>query len=283
MGASPILGVPTLAPLIVPGASRYLDLSWPVLVGGARITGTFPGTGATARNTGSTIAGAISQTSGGTGVQSSTVYKNQLAGSLVNVAGPDLSGMGWSSAIIYPFLDKLSTDWTAPYPLVVWRYLWLMAFPNIPGSIPAGADIGCLICTSNQTTLNGTRPGVLFGPRDNNTIGLGVRKVAAGAYTVDVTQTLAQCGIADLTNFNLFELRIINGNAQRGALLKAFINGGQFGPSIDCSAAAGLFPVIDAGGGGFDGFRSSAAIQALGFAYTMHVASTHFIISATED
>lgn len=282
--AVPNMGVPTLAALVPPGATRFLDFTFPAFLT-ARTTGAFPATTGQSRLSGNSVAGAVSQTSGGTGTQGLVKYNNQASCTLVNAAGPDLSAVTWALPIVYPFLDRLGggADFNSVYDLVVWRCQFIMAFPNIPGSIPAGADIGMLMCAANQTNLNGTRGGVLFGPRDNNTIGLGVRRVNGGGYTVDTTMSLAAAGIADLTNFNLYELRLLNATPTRNALLKAFINGVQFGGAIDCGTSAALFPAIDVGGGGFTGFKFGVAIQALGFAYTMHFAQTNMIIAQTED
>lgn len=280
--AAPNIGIPNIAIRpFQPGASREFELGFPP-IGANRIEGTFPALSATVRG-GQVVTSAMVQGAGGTGTQTLTTYKNFAACSLVVVAAPDISNVNWNHTI-HPLLDKLPADFPSnAYPWNVWRCIFVMAFPNIGGSIPAGADFGMLLSAANAVTLGGTRAGVMFGPRDNNTIGLGVRRVNGGGYTVDTTMSLAAAGISDLTNFNTYELRIINATSVRGALLKAFINGVQFGGAIDCSGAAGLFPAINVGGGGFTGFHFGMAMNAIGFAYTMHFAQTWAICAATED
>lgn len=265
-----------------PGSSRIFDAHWPQF-NLTRVAGTFPTTTATIRG-GVAFTGATQVISGGTGVQTCVVYQNQAMCTLRTVAGADISGFSWAGTLgsIYPLLNIVGGV-PVNLPPLVYRHIAVMAFPNIPGVIPAGGDFGMIMCAVNQTTLGGTRAGAMIGPRDNNTIGFGVRRVNGGAYTVDRTFTLAQAGITDLTKPNVYEMRITCANQSSAAQLKGFINGVQLGNAIDCGTPAALFPAIDVGGGGFTGFHFGIALNAPGFAYDLHFSSVHMMVASTED
>lgn len=266
-----------------PGSSRIYDVHWPQL-GVQRILGTFPATTATTRG-GVAITSATQVVTGGTGTQTLAVSQGQAMCQLTVAAAPDVSGWSWASPIgsIYPLLDIVGGVPPFGFPQLVYRAICVIAYPAFGGAIPAGADVGMGMYAVNATSLGGTRAGVLFAPRDNATMGLGVRRVNGGAYTVDRTLTLAQAGITDLTKPNVYELRISSATNSAAAQLKAFVNNVQFGNAIDCGTPAALFPAIDVGGGGFTGFHFGICLNAIGFAYTLSFSSCHLMVASAED
>lgn len=131
------------------------------------------------------------------------------------------------------------------------------------------------------------RPGCMFGPTGAAEFGLRIRRLFNNPYTVDRRLTFAQCGIVDVTDWNIYELRIIGASKGVGAKLKAFINGQQFGADIDISNAAALFPVLSQAGGGFNGYNWRVTNSNMGFQfgapYNFYTNEVHWIISPTAD
>lgn len=268
-----------------PGAGRTEHLIYPPTERN-RNTGAGPGNDVTARPGIYLTGRATVATGGGTpgscgarGLYKGAypwTYRNTIAGDSIKTnAGGDF----------YPLLEALSNDINPYDPSHVFRFLAITAFPALGGALGATAEVGLELLPGNVASMNSgaTRPGVSFGPIDAaGTIALRVRKAFAGAYTLDRQLTPAQMGVVDITNWNIWELRLVSADSHGAGQLKAFINGRQFGASVDCSAAAGIMFALDAAGGGFIGFHWHLINSNTG-AYDFHCNEQHFIRAATED
>lgn len=264
------------------GSGRTFHLMYPQ-IGVSRVLNNAPNTNGSFRQ-GPTIAGIVSIGAAGTGTTVVVAAATQNAAP-IEMRCPlaaDKSFMKFTQHF-YPILDQLGNDTQPDNPQWVYRFLVLAAFPLMGGALPGAADNGLLILAQNQTTMEGIRAGVSFGPTSNTQIGLRVRRVNGGGLTVDRNLTFAQAAVNDVTKFNLWELRLSNADSHGGAQLKGFINGRQFGAPIDCGSAAAIFPAIDVGGGGFVGFSFCFNNVSPGAAYSNFFNEQHMIIAQTED
>lgn len=246
-----------------PGAARGWELRWPDY-GVALTDNATPGTGSTGRGGGSSSAG-WTNTAGGTGAVRlknnqpgvgagsavgqlgavSVEYVTAAGGDLAKTQGPGASGV----------LMQLPAGVPAEPFERVYRFCVLAAFPALAGAIAAGADLGLELLPGNVASMNNgaNRPGIMFGPTDANKIGLRTRGSFGAAYASDQELTLAQLGLASTNQWMLWELRIVFGDANGPAQLKAFINGKQFGAAVVWDQAGAILPNYISAGGGFYG------------------------------
>lgn len=247
-----------------PGAGRVLESRYPDW-GIAIVDNGAPGNGGTARggpasspgwgtNNSGTGAVRIKNNEPGVGSGSavgpngavSVQLLNAAAGDLADVKAPPLTGQ----------LGQLAAGVLADPFERVFRFVGLLAFEPLPGALGAAADYGLELLPGNVASMNNgaSRPGVMFGPTDAGTISLRTRQAFAGGYTSTQSFTLAQLGLASYNQWMLWELRVLFGDANGPAQLKAFLNGKQFGNAVQWGAAAGnLLPTYIGAGGGFYG------------------------------
>lgn len=247
-----------------PGAGRGLELRWPDY-GTVPNDNSNPGAGSTGRGGGASSAGWTIHTAAtgtvryknnepgvgagpavGPGGAVCAEFANAAGGDLANVQGPAAMGQ----------LAQLPAGIVSDPFERVFRFVAFAAFPPLGGAIGAAADLGLEIVPGNVASMNqgANRPGIMFGPTDVNKIGLRTRDGFAAPYKTDQEFTLAQLGLASYNQWMLWELRIVFGDANGPAQLKAFLNNRQFGNTVVWGAAAGsLLPTYIGAGGGFMG------------------------------
>jgi len=232
------------------------------------------------------VANALTLTAAGTGtgVFAAAAVQGAIPVVMNAPAAADLSGMRFNIPI-FPIMETLSANPQAvSLPTMVWRLQVMVAFPALAGAIGVNTDLGLVAMPFNNSSINNggvNRAGIMFGPVSDTQIGLRIRRVNAGALTLQRDLTFAQANVTDHTKFNVWELRFISATSTQPAQLKALINGVQFGNPIDCSAAAAIVPAIDNNGNGFSFGVSNG--NPLGGAYAFRVTEMHYIISAFED
>lgn len=153
------------------------------------------------------------------------------------------------------------------------------------GAIPAAADLGLSLHPGNVTSMNNgaNRPGIMFGPVSDTQLGFRARFQFVAAYTVNDAKTFAQCGITDITKFNLYELRVTGATGAQSAQISALVNGVRvFGPYSFATAAA-LLPGYDSSGGGFFSLNwrfINSQMQAPG--YNVYINRIHSVLAPNE-
>lgn len=231
---------------------------------------------------GTPIAAAAAFTASGTGA---TTFATAALGAVAMRANcpaiTDLAAMR-AGFLVCPILDRLAVN-PVLWPAQVFRFICMARFTAIAG-VGASTDYGFQCIPTSNTSMNfqaGLRPGIQFGPIDANNFALRIRKTAAGAFTLDRQTTMVSMGIADVTKYHQYELRILSADATNNALLKVYVDGAQIGASVDLGTTAAVAPAIDANGNGWKWqvCNSTPAVAP----NDIQVTEMHCIVSATED
>lgn len=148
----------------------------------------------------------------------------------------------------------------------VFSFRALLAFQPLVGALGA-ADLGLQINPGNvQSMMNANRPGIMLGPVDAGNIALRARWQFVAPLTVNQVIPFATAGIADISGWNLYELRFVGATGSTAGVLKAYVNGKQVGQSVTFGSDGGgpgvpLLPNFDASGGGFLGLTSRVGMN----------------------
>lgn len=265
---------------LAPGSGRTMHVVIPAYDASRASGGALAVTG-TARQ-GTPVASAATLTASGTGT---TTYQAAAQGAIPirirAAAGTDLAGVQ-SIMTACPILDRLAVN-PVLWPAQVYRFICMARFTAI-AAVGAQTDYGLSILPVSSTSMDfqGTnRAGIKFGPIDANTFQLAIRRVAAGAYTLQRNTTFVAAGVADITKLHQYEMRILSADATNNALLKIFIDGNQIGAAVDLGSTAAIAPAIDANGSGwrFGLFNASPSASPC----DIFVTEMHTIVSASED
>lgn len=273
------------------GASRIAHVVYPPTFGTGRQDNASSGTSVLVRVGTGTSGVALSIAGSGTSTTLATNGVNSPNNAVpvrlrTTAIASDLAQLQFGAAA-FPICERQSA--LVGQPSLVYRLIVVAAFQPLPGPIAANTDLGLEILPGNVSNLNvgATRPGVIFGPTDVATFGLRIRNSFGGAYTLDRELAFAACGISNVLDFNVYELRLVSSAGPAGGALKAFINGQQFGASVDLSTAAGIMPVLSAAGGGFNGFNfritNGNVGNTIAGTYDMFYNEAHLICTSTED
>jgi hypothetical protein len=159
--------------------------------------------------------------------QGSTFYKGQVAWRITGGAAATRALEPVLSAVV-PFQVYFQmVKGTAPmYGLdefCCWRIAALMAFDNPAGAI--AGDVGLSLCPGASIAIRAAnQAGIEYGPRTTGNIGVTVRAVDAGALTFDANLA-ANFQPADMTDWHLYEMRIIGADVNAEAVIKFLIDG----------------------------------------------------------
>lgn len=272
-----------------PGSARVVHLVYPPPYGSARQDNASSGTGLLVHYGSGTSGMAISI--GGSGTSTTLAIANPANSVPVRLRttalANDVAQIQFGNA--FPLIERLPT--TIPVtPSYSYRLIVIAAFQALPGALGANQDLGLEILPGNVSTMNvgATRPGIMFGPTDATHIGLRIRQTFGGGFTLDRELTFAQAGVSNISNWNVFELRMVSAvQAGVGGVLRAFVNGVPFGAAVDMSTPAGIFPVLSQAGGGFNGFcyriTNGNVGNLIAGTYDFFFNEAHLIVSPTED
>lgn len=256
------------------GAGRFMHWTWPArgsffanLNSAASANGSIRGGGGdfgaasvlVGGATGSTAQVTRQSSGGGAGVNgaSATCYK------LHNGAAGDIAAINFGGPTT--LIEQVNNPaFTGDPDKRVYSFRAVLAFTALTGPI-GGADVGMQINPGNVNSMfaGANRPGIQFGPVDVGKIGLRARWQFVAPLTINDSLTFAQAGINDITDWNLFELRVVGASGAKPAILTAYVNGKRvLGPyTFGWNGGATLLPGVDSSGGGFLGLTSRVGVN----------------------
>ena len=114
-----------------------------------------------------------------------------------------------------------------------WSFSAILAFDAMPGAV--AGDVGIAIGVGNRTAIRSATQqlaGIELGPTGVGTVGVICRQTDTGAVTL--AQNIA--GVADMTKYNRYEIRLLGPTPTGEASVKFLINGN---PQLTLNYGAG--------------------------------------------
>lgn len=158
----------------------------------------------------------------------STIYNGRVGVALTSNTVPtgtqlSPSFAGTNRPLTMPFQTVRAASGSPQYvdDCWCWSFSALLAFDAIPGAITG--DVGLCVGVGTRCVIRGVNQfaGIEFGPTNVGTLGVICRQVDAGAVTLAQNVT----GVADMTLWHKYEIRLLGPTAQGEASVKFMIDG----------------------------------------------------------